>query len=110
MKISNRKYLVNFIRELRMLELSPHYHEGGEYYVRDGKEVRKVEGKVSLYGVSEGGPFDQVEKQVVFAISPLATKRDIIIALRSLTEYFERLPESLQPPVGHIVTSAKSLR
>jgi len=67
---------------------------GHEYFVRDGLGVRKVEGEVGLFGVAEGGPFHQVEKQVVCAISPFASRVDVVIALRSLTAYFEQLPDS----------------
>lgn len=82
------------IEQCRERGLSPHCHEGCEYYVRDGKGVRKVGGEVGLYGFSEGGPFHEVEKQVVFAVSPFATRTEVIRALYSLAAYISRLPDS----------------
>lgn len=99
------------IKQLRSRGLSPHCHQGYEYYVRDGKEVRKVEGEVGLYGVTEGGPFHEVEKQVVVAISPFASRADVIRALYSLAAYFARLPDSSfganTPDLSDVTTASR---
>ena len=99
------------IEQLRSRGLSPHCHEGCEYYVRDGKEVRKVEGEVGLYGFTEGGPFHEVEKQVVCAVSPFATRADVIRALYSFAAYFTRLPDSAfgadVPDISGVTTAAR---
>ena len=105
---------IRLIEQLRSRGLSPHCHEGCEYYVRDGKEVRRVEGEVGLYGFADGGPFHEVEKQVVCAFSPFASRSDVIRALYSLAAYFSRLPESEfgaeAPDISGITTAAKQRR
>lgn len=99
------------IEQCRERGLSPHCHEGCEYYVRDGKGVRKVEGEVGLYGFTEGGPFHEVEKQVVLAFSPFATRAEVIRALYSLAAHISRLPDSdfggSAPDISDMTTASR---